>query len=370
MSVHLQNLVWRTVDVHGSEMLLLIAYAGIGDDEGNSIYASDEHMPWKTGIPLRTIQGIKKKWRESGVLVPVGLLNLTTKERVIREVNVTRGGTGGRGWVVLYRLCLEPLPRKKSWTQTRGKKVASAGTFCDEGRNSGSGRSQLNRRKVAMLSPEGRNGARPNKEDPSVEPSDEPSAPAAVSLDQHSEATRAAVDLLSELRTRARVAAHSLPTRTVVARIRTNCKARLPDITDNEIALVARHCPSNSDRIRNLASFWLSEPFTDQVVTETLERRCRTAETRRQADEDSARERQADENLKAYIAKHEDAKGRFSELPESEQKALIRSVLARVRAERPDLRGYSDKQLESSARAVVIDEIAAKLCADSASEAD
>jgi len=97
MSVHLQSLVWQTVDVHGAEMLLLIAYADIGDDEGNSIYASDEHMSWKTGIPLRTIQLIKRKWRENGVLIPVGLLNLATKERVLKEGNVVSGGTGGRG---------------------------------------------------------------------------------------------------------------------------------------------------------------------------------------------------------------------------------------------------------------------------------
>src|SRR5262249_8739380 len=168
MSIRLQNQAWREVKTDtAAEMLLLIACTDIADDEGNSIWASDEYLSWKTGISLRTIQAIKKKWREAGVLIPRGLFNLETKEQVFQDDMDVSRGTGGRGWVVLYQVRLGALAAKTPW------KVATAATFT-EGRKDHVERSQPEAQKVATAAQEGRNLAQRNKEDPSVDPSGNP----------------------------------------------------------------------------------------------------------------------------------------------------------------------------------------------------
>lgn len=166
----MQSEVWKTVSLPAPEMLLLLSVSDLAHDDGGGIFASDEYLSWKTGIPIRTIQAIKKKWRDSRVLVPVGFYHLDSRQSVLTDVSVVRG-MGGRGWTVLYRLSLEPFAKKEPWRQGRTKKVAISATFnngqkvaiaAGEGRNGA-------QQKVATDAPEGRNGAQRNKEELSVE---------------------------------------------------------------------------------------------------------------------------------------------------------------------------------------------------------
>lgn len=182
MSTRMLDRVWQSVDVTGAELLLLLSYADICDDDGNGIWCSDEYTVWKTGVAASTLAAIKKKWREMKVLYPVGFHHLETRQSVITDVNVVRG-IGGRGWAVLYQLCLEPLPVKAVWKHPRAMKVPIDRTFNDgrkvpidrtfretEGSNSQRERSQPAAEKVPMVGAEGPNRLFAYKEDPLVEP--------------------------------------------------------------------------------------------------------------------------------------------------------------------------------------------------------
>jgi hypothetical protein len=174
--------VWQTVDVTGAELLLLLSYADICDDQGNGIWCSDEYTMWKTGIGRSTLVATKKKWREMGVLYPVGFYHIESKQSIRADVNATRG-VGGRGWTILYQLCLDPLPAKTAWKEGRAKKVPISGTFNtgqkvpvdgtfedSKGADGWTERCQPLDEKVPISGREGAETHQRNKEEPLVEP--------------------------------------------------------------------------------------------------------------------------------------------------------------------------------------------------------
>lgn len=175
MSTRCTDIVWQELDVKGSEKLLLLAIADISNHEGDNIHPSNEYLVWLTGIPLRTVQYFKSRWREMGALLPVENEN------------------GGAGNFVRYELHLEKFPRKKEWEgkraraasfRKRAEKIKDATTAplgqqkdavvtpldTKEGCNGAQSKDAIVAQKGAVADTEGCNGAQRNKEEPLAEP--------------------------------------------------------------------------------------------------------------------------------------------------------------------------------------------------------
>jgi hypothetical protein len=105
MSTRCTDIVWQELDVSGPEKLLLLAIADISNHEGDNIHPSNDYLVWLTGIPLRTVQLYKARWKESGALLPI------------------ENEKGGAGNFVRYLLNLDVFPRKTEW-ERKGARTA------------------------------------------------------------------------------------------------------------------------------------------------------------------------------------------------------------------------------------------------------
>lgn len=98
MSAYLMGRVMVEVACPPMDMLLLVALADHGADDGTRVYPSVNYLAWKTGLSERFIRERMAGWRESGAL------------------EVVNGETGGRGVTVMYRLNIEALPPKEKFS--------------------------------------------------------------------------------------------------------------------------------------------------------------------------------------------------------------------------------------------------------------
>jgi len=153
LSTYCTNIVWRKLDVAGTEKVLLLAVADIANDEGENIHPSNEYLEWMTGVPVRTIQYYKAKWKKIGGLVPV------------------ENEHGGAGNFVRYKLNLGAFPIKAGWRTAGEKKGAIVTPFVSpEGCKEKDVKGARSDKKGAMDGSEGCNSAYRNKEEPLAEP--------------------------------------------------------------------------------------------------------------------------------------------------------------------------------------------------------
>jgi len=96
----MMNTVW-SLDVPMTEAHLLLALADHADDDGNNVFPTVGYLAWKTNLTERGVRKMMARFRDRGVLIPMD-----------RE-------SGGRGRSVMYRLDLEPLPRKVPFPRER-----------------------------------------------------------------------------------------------------------------------------------------------------------------------------------------------------------------------------------------------------------
>lgn len=100
MSVRMMTAVFA-LDIPSLEELLLIALADHADDDGNNVWPTVSYLAWKTNLSESGVRKMMARFRDMGVLIPVD-----------------RQG-GGRRCSVIYRLDLEPLPRKQPFQRER-----------------------------------------------------------------------------------------------------------------------------------------------------------------------------------------------------------------------------------------------------------
>lgn len=88
MSVKLMSAVFEA-DFPPSEKLLLLAMADFANDEGKSIYPSQETLARKTGLSDRTVRTLTKKLIAAEVIKTVGKTNAGTYQYEIRPETIS-----------------------------------------------------------------------------------------------------------------------------------------------------------------------------------------------------------------------------------------------------------------------------------------
>lgn len=93
MSIEVMTLVWKHYPEGGSELLLALALADIGQDDGSRIHPSVQFMAHKTRMSERNIQYLLAKMLERGIL------------QVVRK----GGRHNGQNFTTKYRIDIEAL---------------------------------------------------------------------------------------------------------------------------------------------------------------------------------------------------------------------------------------------------------------------
>lgn len=88
MSIRVMTMVWDNYPAGGSELLLALALADIGRDDGTSIYPSVKTMASKTRLSERSIQYLLDKMRTSGYLQVVEQGGIAGKKRKATEYRI------------------------------------------------------------------------------------------------------------------------------------------------------------------------------------------------------------------------------------------------------------------------------------------
>lgn len=137
MSVKLMTKVWDS-DLPTTEKFLCLALADFANDNGESVFPSQEYMAWKVSKDARSVRRALARLKELGVLVALS------------------GTGGGRGITVHWRIEESALPAREPF-RNPDKDVAKPGHIGTKpGQN-------------------GTNTRTPASYDPLVEPLDDPS---------------------------------------------------------------------------------------------------------------------------------------------------------------------------------------------------
>lgn len=68
MSVKFMGLAWTAKYLSSSEKLVLLSFADYGNDDGRSIYPSEETTSRKTSLSIRMIRGVVERLQRKGLL--------------------------------------------------------------------------------------------------------------------------------------------------------------------------------------------------------------------------------------------------------------------------------------------------------------
>jgi hypothetical protein len=113
MSAKLSGKVWE-LEMDSVEKLVLLALADHADHDGGSIHPGNDLICAKTGLSERTVSDKISKFIQRRILIPIE-------------------NGAGRGYVREYRMVLDSAPRRQSFIDRETKKVARNSTISQKG---------------------------------------------------------------------------------------------------------------------------------------------------------------------------------------------------------------------------------------------